>query len=322
MAAIGHAGKVEIKNRQRLEALDVAIGIIVEDNALVQQSIGIEDSLELLHGLVGLIAPLVLNKRSHISTRTVLGLQRAVVTLYNQLSHIAHHLGISSHLVLVGKALVQNEVVVALEGVTVDAGIVVAVVGNKFLQFNGSLGQTLDWEGNIFDKARCADGTGTAHAGEDARADGPVLTVNLRIFGELSRYVQAELAQALLNLSNLIKQLLVGNALSLGKNSGQVVVIARLNTLNLAGINILLVLQVNGIIDRAERLVIEHLGTFYYQVLGAVLKVFLACLHLLHGYHSLAALLHCKEVNHGRSLERIVLQRLHRHLTEERQCTL
>ena len=244
----------------------------------------------------------------------MLGLQRAVVTLNYQLGHIAHHLGIASHLVLVGKALVQDEVVVALEGVAVDAGIIVAVVGNKLLQSDSSLGQRFDWERNILDKARCAHRAGAAHAGEDARTDGPVLAVDLRILSKLGRNVQAKRTQALLNLSYLIEQLLVGNALSLGKNGGKVVVIARLNALYFTSIYILHILQINWIIDRAERLVIEHLGTLNHKVLGAVLKVVLACLHLLHGYHSLATLLHGKEVNHGRGLERIVLKSLHCYL--------
>ena len=54
---------------------------------------------------------------------------------------------------LVGKALVQNEVVVALKGVTVDTSIVVAMIGYQFLQFHGSLWQALDGEGHILDEA-------------------------------------------------------------------------------------------------------------------------------------------------------------------------
>ena len=61
------------------------------------------------------------------------GLQRAVIFLDNEFGYVAHHLGVACHLVFIGKTLVEDEVVVALESVTIDAGIVVAVVGNKFL---------------------------------------------------------------------------------------------------------------------------------------------------------------------------------------------
>ena len=59
--------------------------------------------------------------------------KRAVVFPDNQLRHSAHHPGIAGNLMLVGKALVQDEVVVAFEGMTVDASIVVAVFSNEFL---------------------------------------------------------------------------------------------------------------------------------------------------------------------------------------------
>ena len=38
MTAIGHAVEIVVKHRQRFEALNEAVGIIVEDNALVQQT--------------------------------------------------------------------------------------------------------------------------------------------------------------------------------------------------------------------------------------------------------------------------------------------
>ena len=69
---------------------------------------------------------------------------------------------------LVGKALVQDEVVVALKGVAVDTGIVVAVVGNELLELHRSLRQTLYGEGHILDETRRAHRSCAAYAGEDA----------------------------------------------------------------------------------------------------------------------------------------------------------
>jgi fumarate reductase subunit C len=107
MTAIGHATEVEIQYRQRLEALYEAVGIIVKYYALVKQSIGVEDFLKFLHNIVGLITPLVLNKRSHISTCAVFGLKRTVITINHKFSHITHHLCIASHLVLIGETLMR-----------------------------------------------------------------------------------------------------------------------------------------------------------------------------------------------------------------------
>ena len=137
--------------------------------------------------------------------------------------------------------------VVALEGVTVDAGILVAVIGNEFLQLDGGFGQVLDSKGDVLDETRGAHGARTAHAGEDARADGPVLAIDSRVFRELCRDIQAELSQTLLDFLYLFQQLLVGHTLGLCEYRRQVVIVARLHTLNLAGIHIFLILQEDGV---------------------------------------------------------------------------
>ena len=141
MTSVGHAVEVEVEHRQRLQTLDEAVGVVVEDHTLVQQSLGIEDGLQLTHGLVGLVLPFVLHKRCHVATCAVFGLQRAVIVFNDKLGHGAHHLGIARHLMFIGEALVQDEVVVTLEGMAVDAGVVVAVVSDELLQLHGSLGQ-------------------------------------------------------------------------------------------------------------------------------------------------------------------------------------
>ena len=306
MTAIGHATEVEIQYRQRLEALYEAVGIIVKYYTLVKQSIGVEDFLKFLHNIVGLIPPLVLNKRSHISTGAVFGLKRTVIALNHKFCHITHHFCIASHLVLIGKTLIQYEMIVALKCVTIDTGIIVAMISNQLLQLNSSLWQRFYWECHIFYQARCAHRTCTAYAWEYTTTYGPVLTVNGRILGKFCGDIQAELAQALLYLCNLVKQLFVGYALGFCEYRCQVVIIAWLYTFNLTSINILLILQIYRIINRTERLVVEHFGTLNHQILSTVLNVFLASLHLLHCHHSLTTLLHGHKVNHSRSLERIV----------------
>ena len=44
----------------------------------------------------------------------------------------------------------------------------------------------------------------------------------------------------------------MGDALGLGENCGESLVIARLYARNLAGIDIFLILQIDGIIDRSQ----------------------------------------------------------------------
>ena len=114
----------------------------------------------------------------------------------------------------------------------------------------------------------------------------------------------------------------MGDALGLGEDGREVVVVAGISSSHLAGIHILLILQIDRIIDRAERLVVEHLSRLDDQILSTIGQIFLASLHFLHRHHSLAALLHRMEIDHRGGLVRVVLQRLHRHLGKEGEGTL
>ena len=99
-------------------------------------------------------------------------------------------------------------------------------------------------------------------------------------------------------------------------------VIAWLHALDFAGVHVLLVLQIDGVVDRCQRQVVEHLGTLHHQVLLAHGDVFVARLELLEGNHCLATLPHGVEVEHGRGLARVVVQRAHRYLADEGQRAL
>ena len=112
------------------------------------------------------------------------------------------------------------------------------------------------------------------------------------------------------------------DTLGLGEDGREIVVVARFDTLYLACIDVGFVLQEYRVVDGREGLVVEHLSRFHHQILSTHGEILVACLQLLHGDDGLAALLHRHEVNHCRSFERIVLQRLHGHLRKERQRTL
>ena len=54
--------------------LNETVGIIIEDDTRVEQIVGVEDALQLLHHAIGFLAPLVFDKRRHIAARAMLGL--------------------------------------------------------------------------------------------------------------------------------------------------------------------------------------------------------------------------------------------------------
>ena len=133
--------------------LDEALGVIVENDAGIEQILRVENLLQFAHSGKSLLAPLILDKGRHISARAVLSLERAVIFLDHEARHITHHRSIALHLALVTEKLVDDEVVVALKGMAVDAGILVTVVGDETLQFDGRLGQVIDSKGDVLDEA-------------------------------------------------------------------------------------------------------------------------------------------------------------------------
>ena len=123
----------------------------------------------------------------------MLCLQRTIVFLNHQSGHVAHHLCIAVHLTLALEALVEYEVVVALEGMTIDTSVAVTVIGDKLLQLHRCLRQTLYREGHILNETRRAYGACTADRREDTRADSPVFAIHLRVFGKFCGDIEAEL---------------------------------------------------------------------------------------------------------------------------------
>ena len=73
----------------------------------------------------------------------MLCLQRSVELFNHQPGNVAHHAFVSLHLCLCVETLVEDEVVVALEGVSVDARVTVAIICNQLLELDGSHGQVL-----------------------------------------------------------------------------------------------------------------------------------------------------------------------------------
>ena len=112
---------------QRFEIREVATLIIVENHTWVEYSIGIEQSLYLAHNLEGIIAPLTANVRCHITACAVLGLERAIVAVENKLGNLLHKLLIACYIGIGRERLVDDKVIVTLQRVTIDAGIVITV---------------------------------------------------------------------------------------------------------------------------------------------------------------------------------------------------
>ena len=106
---------------------------------------------------------------------------------------------------------------------------------------------------NVFDEACGAFGTRPAHGGEYPGADGPVFTIDLGIIRERWLLIEIKVGKALLHAIDLRKQFFVGDSLGLCQNGCQVVIVARLDSRNETGVDILLILEKDGIIHGAKR---------------------------------------------------------------------
>ena len=114
----------------------------------------------------------------------------------------------------------------------------------------------------------------------------------------------------------------MSDCLCLCEHRRQVMVVARLHTGHLSCVNVFLVLQINGVVNRCQREVVEHLCRLHHQVFLAHADVLFRCFQFLHRHHSLTTFLHRVEVNHSRRLVLVIEERLHSHLGEECQRAL
>lgn len=167
--------------REWFEISDVALRVVVEDNTWIEYIARVEKMFHLFHKVESIGAPFAFDIRSHIAPSAVLGFERAIVVVDNEASNIVHKSLVTIDFGLRVKALVDDEMVVAFEGVTIDDGIVVVVTLEELLKFFGCLDKMVYRESYIFDETSGANGTHTAHRWEDARTDSPILSDSGRI---------------------------------------------------------------------------------------------------------------------------------------------
>ena len=111
----------------------MALRVVVENNARVEYIVRVEKMFHLFHKVESIGAPFAFDIRSHIAPSAVLGFERAIVVVDNHSGNNVHQSFVAIDFGLRVKALVDDEMVVAFEGVTIDDGIVVVVMLEKLL---------------------------------------------------------------------------------------------------------------------------------------------------------------------------------------------
>ena len=233
--------------------------------------------------------------------------------------HVAHQGFVAGHVGIALETLVDYEMIIALEGMAVDAGIAVAMVSEHFLKLHRSLREVFQRESYIFYQATGAHGAHTSHRREYTGTDSPVFAVHGGIFREFRRYVKLECRQAAFDCGYLFEQLLMADRLGFGEDRGEIVIIPRLHSGNAAGVHIFLILEIYRVRHGVQREIVQHLRALYAEVFGAHLQVFRPCFQLFERNHGLAAFLHGIEVHHCGCLVFVVVQGAHVHLGYETQ---
>ena len=89
-----------LQYRQGLEILQETLRIVIKYHARIKKALRVKQSLDTLHDRERLLAPFVRDKRSHIPSRPVLGLEGAVIFPDHHLGHITDHGFIAVHFLL------------------------------------------------------------------------------------------------------------------------------------------------------------------------------------------------------------------------------
>src|SRR5271166_6236408 len=112
------------------------------------------------HDFVSVTSPLGFDERSHVASGAVLGLERAVVAVDDQLDDLVDETRVLVDSSLVVEALGDDEVQVAVLSMAKDDRVVVVVLAEKLGQVERTVGQAFDGKSDILDDD---SGSGLAH---------------------------------------------------------------------------------------------------------------------------------------------------------------
>ena len=117
----------QFNHRQWFQVLQMTFRIIVEYYARVQPVFRIKELFHRFHNFECLFSPLILHKRSHIPSGSVFRFERTVVFVHHQRDDIVHQIFVALNFLLGVKGLVDNEVEISFQRMSVNTGIVVIV---------------------------------------------------------------------------------------------------------------------------------------------------------------------------------------------------
>ena len=111
-----------LDRRRRLQVAQVDARVVVEHDPGREHAVGVGEPLDPPHQLGRLRAPLALDERRHVDPGAVLGLERAVVLVDDQLDQLLHEGVVALEVLGLGEVRGEHEVQVPGRGVAGDPG--------------------------------------------------------------------------------------------------------------------------------------------------------------------------------------------------------
>ncbi len=148
-------------------------GVIVDDDAGIEQAVRVEQRLDAPHQRHSLRPPFQFHIGGHVAAGTVLGLEGPAKAHGDELGHRIHKGAVAGHLGRILEPLGKDEVQVPLQGMAKDDGLTVLEAIEQGLQPRYPLRQTLDGKGDILDDDGGAGGAHRTHRREEPLANGP-----------------------------------------------------------------------------------------------------------------------------------------------------
>ena len=168
------------------DVFEVQLRVIGDDGARVENAVGVAGVFDVNHGLVEVVTVLALHEGGHDSAGAVLGLEGALFPEH-EVHHVFGELVVAVKGFFTGEVLGDEEVDIAVFGVSEDDGAVIVVFVEEFLQVGADSAEFFHGDGNVFQQGHGALGAVAHDLGVESVAHDPHLVAAFDVAGHFGR---------------------------------------------------------------------------------------------------------------------------------------
>jgi len=182
------------------------VRVVVDENAGVDQVLGIENVLDFPHGVIDLLAPFPAYKRCHVAASAVLGFQGTVVFVHHQRHDVFHEGLVTLYLIRICEIETQNEVDVAVKHMAPNNGLLIRVLFEQLLQVDQTVPQVSDGNRDVFNDNGSPLGAADTGGRKKPLADIPQGMGLHRVRGEFKLVGQRKIVKPYFDIIDLLLQ--------------------------------------------------------------------------------------------------------------------